>query len=296
MKIGFIGLGRMGSNLVLNAIDNAQEVVVYNRSSEKVDLIAEKGAIPAYSLQELVDKLPAKKVVWLMVTAGKVVDDLILELIPLLNIGDIIIDGGNSFFKDSIRRSKICDEKNISFLDIGTSGGVDGARNGACMMAGGDKRAFEFVEPFIKAVNVENGYGYMGKSGAGHYVKMIHNGIEYGMMQAIGEGYELLERGPFDLDLAEVSKVYANGSVIRSWLVALTLEAIAEDSKLEKFTGKVAHSGEGEWTVNFAEKLGINVPVIKSSLAARIKSWENPSYGSKVVSAMRYGFGRHKEA
>ncbi|MCP4049841.1 MAG: decarboxylating 6-phosphogluconate dehydrogenase [bacterium] len=296
MKTGFIGLGRMGYNLVLQALEKNQEMVVFNRSTDKVKAMSVSGAIPSFSLVDLVNKLPDKKVIWLMVTAGSAVDDLVDSLIPLLKSGDIIIDGGNSYYKDSIQRSKRCEQHGIDFMDIGTSGGIDGARYGACMMIGGAKESFEYIEPFINEVTVKDGYGYLGGSGSGHYVKMIHNGIEYGMMQSIGEGYSLLKNSDFDLDIANVSKIYANGSVIRSWLIDLVLEAVKGDPELGEFNGKVDQSGEGKWAVDTAEEQGISAPVIKDAVQARFDSLVTQNYGSKIVSAMRFGFGKHREA
>jgi 6-phosphogluconate dehydrogenase len=295
MKIGLIGLGRMGSNLVFNALDNGQEIVVYNRSLEKAIDVVEKGAIAADSINDLIKKLPERKVIWLMVTAGKAVDTLIETILPFLNTNDILIDGGNSNYADSIERARLCAGKGVLFLDIGTSGGLAGARNGACMMAGGAREAYNFIEPFIKVVCVENGYGYVGKSGAGHFVKMVHNGIEYGMMQAIGEGFQLLQKSEFNLDLAEISKIYANGSVIRSWLIDLIQTQLELDMSLSKYSGKVGQGGEAQWAIDYAKKVSVDIPVINSSVEERIKSNSAPNFASQIVSALRFGFGSHKE-
>ena len=295
MKIGLIGLGRMGYSLALNALDNRQKIVAYDLSEKEIKSIAKKGAVSAFSIEALVNKLPSRKIVWIMVPAGASVDEIIKILISLLKKGDIIIDGGNSFYKDSIKRAKRCAKNGINFLDIGTSGGIDGARNGACMMVGGKKSAYQEVEPFIRAVCTKNGFNYMGESGSGHFVKMIHNGIEYGMMQAIGEGYEMLSRAPFKLDLQKVNKVYENGSVIRGWLIDLVGEEFKKDPLLGKYSGKVGASGEGKWAAEEASRMKIRIPVLEGSLKAREYSQKHPTFGSRILSAMRNAFGGHRE-
>ena len=295
MKIGLIGLGRMGSNLVFNALDNGQEIVVYNRSLEKAIDVVEKGAIAADSINDLIKKLPERKVIWLMVTAGKAVDTLIETILPFLNTNDILIDGGNSNYADSIERARLCAGKGVLFLDIGTSGGLAGARNGACMMAGGAREAYNFIEPFIKVVCVENGYGYVGKSGAGHFVKMVHNGIEYGMMESFAEGLELLKgREEFAIDIAKVTELWRHGSVVRSWLLDLTAEALQSDQNLDEIAPFVADSGEGRWTAVEAIEQGIPAPVLTQALQVRFRSQEkSKGYGYKVLSIMRNAFGGH---
>tara|TARA_Y100000310_G_scaffold342844_1_gene447841 strand:- start:1969 stop:2889 length:921 start_codon:yes stop_codon:yes gene_type:complete len=299
MKIGLIGLGRMGDALSQNMIGNGHKVVAYDKSSEMVDKIKKIGAMPAYSLDELVNNLDDRKVVWIMVPAGEAVDENINALVPLLGKGDIIIDGGNSFYKDSIRHAEELNKKNIQFLDIGTSGGIRGARNNGNFMIGGNKSAFEHIEPIIKDISQDNGYGYFGKAGSGHFVKMVHNGIEYGMMQAIGEGMEVIEKSKFDVDKEKLCRVWANGSVIRSWLIELVEEAYKRDKKLSKYSGRVGLSGEGEWTVLTAKELGVSVPVIEGSVKARLKSMKKlpgaKKYQGKVVQALRFGFGGHAQ-
>ena len=295
MKIGIIGLGKMGFNLAQNLMDSGHSVVAFNRTLSKVDEIKKHGVISSYSLQEFVNKLGKKKVIWLMVTAGNAVDVILKQLVPLLEEGDVVIDGGNSFYKDSIRRAKSLNPKGIVFMDIGTSGGITGARNGACLMIGGDKKTFERLEGVFKGISVQNGYGYFGKSGSGHFVKMVHNGIEYGMMQAIGEGLEVIDRSDFEVDKEKLAKVWNNGSVIRSWLVELIQNAYSKDKELKKYSGVVGLSGEGEWTVQTAKEIGVQVPVIEASVNMRLRSNELKLYQGKVVQALRYEFGQHEE-
>lgn len=293
MKIGIIGLGRMGFNLALNAKEHGHEVVVYNRTLEKVDEAVEKGLIGAYSIEELVEKIQGRKVIWLMVPAGEIVDEMIEKLIPLLKQKDIIIDGGNSFYKDTLKRYDKLKALNIDFADVGTSGGITGARNGACTMVGAEDEVFKYIEEFINDISVENGYIHAGKNGAGHFVKMVHNGIEYGMMQAIGEGFEILDKSQFDLDFKEVARVFNNGSVIRGWLMELMENAFSKDATLDKLKGVMYSSGEGLWTVQEALELKVPVPVIASSLFTRYRSEQEDTFTGKVVAALRNEFGGH---
>ena len=245
MQIGIVGLGKMGYNLALNLRNNNFEVVANDVSSQSVDKIGEEGGIlGAYSLESLCSKLKGRKVIWLMVPSGEIVDGVIEELTEFLKPNDIIIDGGNSNFKDSVRRYNALKAKQISFLDCGTSGGTSGALNGACTMIGGDKATFEYVEKVFKAISLENGYLYTGEAGSGHFVKMVHNGIEYGMMQAIAEGFELYEKSDYNLDFEAVAKVFNHGSVVRGWLMELTENAFRKDAKLDAIKGIMHSSGE----------------------------------------------------
>ena len=293
MKIGFVGLGKMGFNMVQNLLEHKHEVIALDLNAETVKKIAEKGAIASTSLQDLVSKLNSSKIIWLMVPAGKPVDATLQDLIPLLSKGDIVIDGGNSYYKDSMRRAEELAKSGIFFFDVGTSGGLDGARNGACMMIGGDKDVFKKIEPIFKDMNVPKGYGWVGKSGAGHFVKMVHNGVEYGMMEAIGEGFEILEASQFELNLKDVAGIWANGSVIRSWLMDLTESAFAKDAKLSQVSGEIADSGEGKWTVEAALDLKVPAPVITQALQQRFRSREIGPMSDKLVAALRDEFGGH---
>lgn len=293
MRIGLIGLGKMGYNLALNLRDNQFEVVAYNRSKEKVEKIMEEGVKGAFSLEELVQQLEKPRVVWMMIPAGKPVDDMIAQVAPLLEPGDILVDGGNSNYKDTLRRAKELEEKQIHFVDVGTSGGTSGARNGACMMIGAPVDVFKHLEPLFKAVNVENGYLHCGPVGSGHFVKMVHNGIEYGMLQAIAEGFEILEASQFDFNLEEVARVWNHGSVIRGWLMELMQSAFSKDAKLEGIKGIIDHSGEGLWTAQEALELGVPAPIITTSLMVRFRSQQEDSFAGKVVAALRNEFGGH---
>lgn len=294
MKIGLIGLGRMGYNLALNLRDKKHEVVVYNRTLEKVKEAEANGLIGAYSLEELVAKLEKPRIIWIMVPAGNPVDEMIEGLLPLLDKEDIIIDGGNSRYKDTLKRYTYLKEKGFNFVDVGTSGGIDGARNGACMMIGAEDNVFKVIEPFIKDACVENGYLHTGRNGSGHYVKMVHNGIEYGMLQAMAEGFEILEKSQFDLDYEKVARVWNNGSVIRGWLMELMENAFSKDPVLSKIQGKVHSSGEGLWTAEEALELGVPAHVITSSLFVRYRSFQDDTFSGKVIAALRNEFGGHK--
>ncbi|MBH8598665.1 phosphogluconate dehydrogenase (NAD(+)-dependent, decarboxylating) [Thermoactinomyces sp. CICC 10523] len=293
MKLGMIGLGKMGMNLVLNLLDHQHEVVVYDVNPEPRQKLAEKGAIAADSVQALIADLPSPRVVWLMVPAGEIIDTLLQDILPQLQQGDIVIDGGNSHYKDSLRRSKQCAEKGIHFMDVGTSGGMEGAREGGCFMIGGDKEAFAHIEPLFRDLAVKDGYLYTGESGSGHFLKMVHNGIEYGMMQAIGEGFEVLDKSQFNYDYEDVARVWAHGSVIRGWLMDLTQNAFSKDPRLEGIRGVMHASGEGQWTVETALELKAAAPVIAMSLFMRYRSLEEDTFHGKVVAALRNEFGGH---
>jgi 6-phosphogluconate dehydrogenase len=294
MKVAMIGLGKMGYNLALNLLDNGHEVVAHDVNADQVKKISAEGASGAFTLEEVVQQLAAPRVIWMMVPAGEITESVLSQLEALLEAGDIIIDGGNSNYKDSIRRGMQLHEKGIYFFDCGTSGGVDGARHGACTMIGGDKEVFLKIESLFKDTTVENGYFYSGKLGSGHYLKMIHNGIEYGMMQAIAEGFDILDKSEFNFDYEGVARVWSNGSVIRSWLMELTQNAFSKDPKLEGIRGIMNSSGEGKWTVESALDLQVAAPVITMSLLMRYRSLEDDTFTGKVVAALRNEFGGHK--
>ncbi|MFK7676909.1 phosphogluconate dehydrogenase (NAD(+)-dependent, decarboxylating) [Priestia megaterium] len=292
MKVGLVGLGKMGINLGQNLLDQRHDVVAFDVNSNAVEQMKEYGASGVSSLQELVQSLETPRVVWLMVP-HTVVDSVISEVKPLLAEGDIVIEAGNSHYKESIRRYNELKENKIRFMDVGTSGGMEGARNGACYMIGGDREAWEIVEPIFRDTAVENGYLYAGEAGSGHFLKMVHNGIEYGMMAAIGEGFEVLEKSQFDYDYEKVARVWNNGSVIRSWLMELTENAFSKDTKLDDIKGVMNSSGEGKWTVETALDLQTATPVIAMSLLMRYRSLEDDTFTGKVVSALRNEFGGH---
>lgn len=294
MKLGYIGLGKMGINMVERLLEKGHDAVVYDQSPEFVKKAVEFGATGADSLSDLVGKLDAPRTVWLMVPHS-VVDEVLNELIPLLSDGDYVIDGGNSLYKKSIERAKRLTKENLHFLDAGVSGGPGGARNGACIMVGGEKQVFEKFEELFRDASVEGGYAYMGTHGAGHFVKMIHNGIEYGMMQAIGEGFALMKNSKFDLNLTNITDLYNHGSVIESSLVGWLKDAYKQHGEdLDVISGEVSHSGEGQWTVDESHEQDITIPVIEKSLNFRKESEGNPSYTGQVLSAMRNQFGGHK--
>ncbi|SCM95877.1 6-phosphogluconate dehydrogenase, decarboxylating [Bacillus mycoides] len=292
MKVGLIGLGKMGLNLGKNLIDHKHEVAAFDLNTSAVKEMKEYGATGVSSLNELVQSLQSPRILWVMVPHA-VVDSVINEVTPLLSKGDILIEAGNSHYKESIRRYEQLKKDGIHFMDAGTSGGMEGARNGACYMIGGDQEAWEIVEPIFRDTAVENGYLYAGKAGSGHFLKMVHNGIEYGMMAAIGEGFEILEKSEFDYDYEKVSRVWNNGSVIRSWLMELTENAFSKDAKLDEIKGIMHSSGEGKWTVETALDLQTATPVIAMSLLMRYRSLDNDTFTGKVVAALRNEFGGH---
>lgn len=293
MKLALCGLGKMGFNLVKNLVNNNHEVVAYDIDSRAVQEAEKLGAIPVQSLQELTEALPEQKIIWMMVPAGEVTENLIRDLTPLLAENDIIMDGGNANYKDTMRRAADLKTKGIHFVDIGTSGGMEGAREGACTMVGGEKEVVQSIESVFIDVSVNNGYLYTGESGSGHFLKMIHNGVEYGMMQAIGEGFDILEKSHFDYDHEKVARVWNNGSVIRSWLMELMESAFSSDPKLDDIRGVVHASGEGKWTVETAMELETAAPVIALSLMMRNRSLEADTFSGKVVASLRNQFGGH---
>jgi len=322
MQLGMIGLGRMGGNIVKRLMRDDHKCVVYDRDAKAVAALAEAGAAGAKDLADLVAKLDAPRVVWVMLPAGKPTEDTIADLAAHLKAGDIVIDGGNSFYKDDIRRAKALKEKQVGYADVGVSGGVWGLERGYCMMIGGETKTFDHIEPLLKTLapglgdiprtpkltkanaRAEHGYIHAGPVGSGHFVKMIHNGIEYGLMQAYAEGFDILKNKNsealpqderFDLNLTDISEVWRRGSVVSSWLLDLTAQALASDSQLEHFSGEVDDSGEGRWTLNAAIEEAVPADVLAASLFARFRSREKNTFGEKLLSAMRFGFGGHIE-
>lgn len=325
MKLGMIGLGRMGSNMARRLMRDGHEVVAYDRDAESVQALAEDGAEPAGSLQEMRGKLGDEPIYWVMLPAGEPTESTIDTLAGMCGEGAIIIDGGNSFYKDDIRRAKALREKGVRYVDVGTSGGVWGLDRGYCMMIGGDKEVVDHLDPIFSTLapglgtiartpqrqeaegedlRAEMGYIHAGPAGAGHFVKMVHNGIEYGLMQAYAEGFDILKAKAserlipeerFDLNLTDIAEVWRRGSVISSWLLDLTAAALAEDQKLEQFSGHVADSGEGQWTIDAAMEEAVPAHVLTAALFARYRSRVDHTFGEKVLSAMRFGFGGHVE-
>jgi len=293
MKAGFVGLGKMGFSIVRHFLECGHEAVVFDVSQDAVTGLAEHGAQAAGSLRELVVELASPRIIWMMVPAGKPVDSTIGQFMELLEPGDVVVDGGNSHYTDSMRRAVELAESGVRFLDAGTSGGLEGARQGACVMIGGERSAFELVEPILKDICVDNGYAYLGSSGSGHYAKMVHNGIEYGMMQAMGEGFNLLSSSEFDFSLEEVARVWSNGSVIRGWLMELAVRAFNKDPKLDYLSGRIADSGEGRWTIEAALEQEVSIPVIAESLFSRYRSRSENNLSDRLVAALRHEFGGH---
>ena len=323
MQLGVVGLGRMGGNIVQRLQRHGHSCVVYDRSPDAVAALTKKGADGSSGLKDMAAKLSAPRAIWLMLPAGEATEDAVTELRGVLQSGDIVIDGGNSFYKDDVRRARSLKEKGIYYVDSGTSGGVWGLDRGYCLMIGGDKKIVDHLDPIFSALapglgNIERtagrdgrdprperGYMYCGPSGAGHFVKMIHNGIEYGMMQAYAEGFAILkgatsaarpEDERYDLEVADIAEVWRRGSVISSWLLDLTAIALAGDPKLEQFTGVVADSGEGRWTVMAAIEEAVPATVLSAALYARFRSRDDHGFADRLLSAMRKGFGGHIEA
>ena len=295
MQLAMIGLGRMGGNMTERLMRKGHSVVAFDRSAETLAKYEKLGATPADNLMKLARALEAPRVIWIMVPAGDPVDQTITTLRPLLAEGDIIIDGGNSNFHDTIRRGRELAQSKIEFIDAGTSGGVWGLENGYCLMVGGQSSAVRHCEPIFTALAPEDGYAHVGPIGAGHYVKMVHNGIEYGMLQAYAEGYEILHASKTfpELDLKQIGAVWQHGSVVRSWLNDLAVSAFSRDKTLADIKGWVADSGEGRWTVQEALDLDVPAPVITLSLQARFRSRQADSFGAKVIAALRNEFGGH---
>jgi 6-phosphogluconate dehydrogenase len=322
MQIGVIGLGRMGGNISRRLMKNGHEVVVYDHDPKAVAALSRDGATGAGGLDKLVQQLRPPRAVWVMLPAGRITEDVIGELAKLLAAGDIVLDGGNTFWRDDIRRAKMLKEREIHHVDVGTSGGIWGLDRGYCMMIGGDKAIVDRLDPIFSALapglgnvprtpkrdgrdpRAEHGYIHAGPNGAGHFVKMVHNGIEYGLMQAYGEGFDILknagnktlpEDGRFDLDLADIAEVWRRGSVISSWLLDLTASALAADDKLEGFEGVVEDSGEGRWTIMAAIEEAVPADVLSAALYTRFRSRQSHTFAEKILSAMRKGFGDHVE-
>jgi len=320
MQIAMVGLGRMGGNMVRRLMKGGHSCVVYDRGADAVAALAKEGATGSNTLQEMVAKLQKPRAVWIMVPAGKPTEDTVQALAGLLESGDTIIDGGNSFFKDDVRRSKEVAKKGIRYVDAGTSGGVWGVERGYCLMVGGSKEAIAHVQPVLQTLapgkgeipvtpglpkgTADQGWLHCGPSGSGHFVKMIHNGIEYGLMQAYGEGFDILKNATstalpedirYDLDIGSIAELWRRGSVISSWLLDLTSIALAQDPQLASYSGFVEDSGEGRWTVEAAIAEAVPAEVLTSALFARFRSRQQHTFAEKLLSAMRKGFGGHQE-
>lgn len=314
MQIGMIGLGKMGANMAERLMQGGHSCVAYDLNADNVKKLEQAGAQGAHTLEELASKLSAPRAIWVMVPSGKATDDTITALSNVLQAGDIIIDGGNSYYRDDLRHAELLKPKGIHFIDAGTSGGVWGKERGYCLMIGADKDAFQICEPIFKTLapgagdiertkgregdlaQSEYGYLHCGPVGSGHYVKMIHNGIEYGVMQAYAEGFDILKgSSEFKLDLKEVAEVWRRGSVIGSWLLDLTAIALKEDPELKEYSGHVADSGEGRWTIQAAIESGVSAEVLSTALFKRFRSRQDCSFAEKTLSAMRFQFGGHIE-
>ena len=293
MELGLIGLGRMGASMARRLLGGGHRVVVHDRNLEAVRSVEKDGAVAADRLEELVDSLAKPRAVWLMIPAGEPVTETIELLMTLLSPGDTIVDGGNSYYRDSITRADMLHSRGLHFLDVGTSGGIWGLKDGYCLMIGGEEEAFRRLEPAFRSLAAEGGYAYVGPSGAGHFAKMVHNGIEYGMLQAYAEGFELLRASQCKLDLAQLARLWNHGSVVRSWLLELAGRALSADPNLSSVKGYVEDSGEGRWTVLEAVERGVPAPVLTESLYARFRSRQEESFAAKVIAALRQEFGGH---
>ncbi|MBB5887944.1 phosphogluconate dehydrogenase (NAD(+)-dependent, decarboxylating) [Lactovum miscens] len=296
MKFGMIGLGKMGLNLVKNAVDHGNKIVAFDLNSDAVKNADSYSSFVtgAKDIDELIEKLPNPKIIWLMLPAGEITDSMVTQLSKKLKAGDILIDGGNSNYKENLRQNVLLEENGIKFFDAGTSGGMDGARRaGNFMIGGNDVESWEIIEPLFADLSENGAYLFTGKIGSGHYLKMIHNGIEYGMMQAIAEGFEILEASDYDYDYEKVANLWNHGSVVRSWLMELAEEAFKKDPKLTEIAGRMHASGEGKWAIEEALEYNVPAPVIALSLMMRNRSMQSDTFTGKVVAALRNGFGGH---
>ena len=296
MEIGMIGLGRMGSNMTRRLLDGDHRVVVYDPNKKAVEALVALGAKGSVSIPDLVGSLDTPRAIWLMVPSGEPTENTVHDLAAQLSQGDVVIDGGNSNYKDSMRRAAVLAEKGLIFLDVGTSGGIWGLKEGYGLMVGGDSEAFRRLEPIFQtlAPSPQQGYGYVGPSGAGHFVKMVHNGIEYGLMQSYAEGFELMQaKQEFNLDLKHIAEIWRYGSVVRSWLLDLVAAALQKDPRLESIQGYVEDSGEGRWTVQESIDLAVPAPVITLALQARFRSRQGQPFGDRLLAALRQQFGGH---
>ena len=294
-SIAIAGMGRMGSNMARRLLSKGIETAVWNREPQSLPPLEAAGAVTAKTLTELVSKIKTPRTVWMMIPAGDATETLFLSLLSLLEKGDLIVDGANGNWNDAVRRAKKAAAVGVDFLDAGVSGGVWGLANGYCIMAGGPRTVFEKAEPFLKALCQEGGYMHCGGPGAGHFTKMVHNGIEYAMMEAYGEGFELLKASPFgEMDMAGLASTWNHGGVIRSWLLELAQNAFDKDPKLDKLSGVVPDSGEGRWAVEEAVRLGVPVPAISASLFKRFRSQMSDNYGDRLSAALRREFGGHE--
>jgi 6-phosphogluconate dehydrogenase len=293
VRLGMVGLGRMGGNMTVRLLRQSHQVVGYARSERSREQVATQGAEVAASLEELVKSLDPPRIVWVMVPAGDPTEEVLSELADLLDEGDVVVDGGNSLFRDSLRRAAELARRGIRFVDAGVSGGIWGLAEGYCMMLGGDAEAIERLRPALDALAPENGWAHVGQNGAGHFVKMVHNGIEYGLLQAYGEGFEILRHSVYELDLHQIAELWRHGAVVRSWLLDLLASALSKDPELQDVAGYVEDSGEGRWTVLTAIDEDVPAPVTALSLFARFASRQDESYAAKVIAALRHEFGGH---
>jgi len=293
MEIGFVGLGKMGMNMVTRLQRNRHRVVVYDRTAELIKQAEGQGCVGASSLAELVSKLATPRALWIMVPSGAPTEETVRSVAALMQAGDVIIDGGNTRFHDDVRRAAELKKKSIHYIDAGTSGGVWGLKLGYCLMIGGEKDVVMRLEPIFKTLAPENGWAYMGSHGAGHYVKMVHNGIEYSMMQGYAEGFELMSKSEYNLDLAKIADLWMHGSVVRSWLLELAAGALEQNPKLEGLKGYVPDSGEGRWMILDAIEKDVPVPTLTTALFTRFRSRQEQSFAEKMLAALRNAFGGH---